>query len=80
MYGTLKIMFGTKRQSLMFAFGCYWESTNIGHTVYFTKHTGHLKMQYSRIFSLSEHNKHTKLQSNVEKIKEIAFLNVLCVL
>ena len=59
----------------------YWESTNIGHTVYFTKRTEHLEMRYSRIFSLSEHIKITKLHSQfVEKIEKIVFLNVLCVL
>ena len=57
----------------------YMESTNIGDTVYFTKRTGHSKMRYSLIFSLSENNKHTKLHSK-EKIGEKAFLNVLCIL
>ena len=45
----------------------YRESTNIGHTIYFTKRTGHLKMRFSRIFPLSEHNKHTKLHSQCGK-------------
>jgi len=39
----------------------YRASTITGHTVYFIKRTGHLKMRYSQFFSLSEHNKHTKL-------------------
>ena len=41
--------------------------TITGHTVYFTKRTGYLKMRYSRVFSLSEHNKHTKLHSQYGK-------------
>ena len=48
----------------------YSASTITGHTVYFTKRTGHLKMSYSqRNYIL-----------NLEKIEEKAFLNVLCVL
>ena len=34
-------------------------------------------MLHSRIFSLSEHNKHTNYILNVEKIEEKGFLNVL---
>ena len=45
----------------------YRASTITGHTVYFTKRTGHLKMRYSQFFSLSEHNKHTKLHSQYRK-------------
>ena len=48
-------------------FNRYRESTNIGHTVYFTERTGHLKMRYTRTFSLSDHNKHTKLHSQCRK-------------
>ena len=44
------------------------------------KRVGHFKMRYSRIFSLSEHNKLTKVHSQCKKNQEIAFLNVLCVL
>ena len=62
----------------------YMESTNIGDTVYFTKRTGHLKMRYSLIFSLSENNKHTKLILNVKKLKKnifqclVRFVNKVC--
>ena len=45
----------------------YRVSTITGHTVYFTKRTGHLKMRYSQFYSLSEHNKHTKLHSQYRK-------------
>ena len=34
---------------------------------FFTKRTGHLKMRYSLFFSLSEHNKHTKIHSQYRK-------------
>ena len=37
--------------------------TITGHTVYFTKRTGYLKMRYSQFFPLSEHNKQMKLYS-----------------
>ena len=47
--------------------GKYRASTITGLTVYFTKRTGHLKMRYSQFFSLSEHNKHTKLHSQYRK-------------
>ena len=56
------------------------ESNNTGQTVYFANRTGHLKMLYSRIISLSQHNKHTKLHFQCIEIKQIAFSNVLCVL
>ena len=39
----------------------YRESIKAGNAVYFAKRTGHLKMRYSRIVSLSEHNKRAKL-------------------
>ena len=64
----------------IYAVFSYRESTNIGHTVYLTKRRGHLKMRYFLTFSLSEHNKHTKLHSQCEKFEEKAFSNVLCVL
>ena len=51
-------------------------STNIGHTVNFTKCTGHLKCVILEFFSLSEHNKNTKLHSQCRKI-EVALLNCM---
>ena len=38
-----------------------------GNAVYFAKGTGHSKMRYSQIVSLSEHNKHAKLHSQLRK-------------
>ena len=35
--------------------------------ILFTSQTAHLKMRYYRIFSLSEHKKHTKLHSRCRK-------------
>ena len=48
----------------------YMESTNIGDTVYFTKRTGHLKMRYSLIFSLSDTRNYIL---NVKKLKKKYF-------
>ena len=60
----------TKVRMLLYWNACigpYTGSPPILDTVYFTKRTGHLKIRYSRIFSLSEHNKHTKLHSQYRK-------------
>ena len=47
-------VYGTNKRS----FTLLEKFTTTRHAVYFTKRTGHLKMCYSRIFSLSEHNKY----------------------
>ena len=52
-------------------------STNIGHTVNFTKCTGHLKCVILEFFSLSEHKKNTKLHSSQCKKIEVALLNCM---
>ena len=58
----------------------YRASTITEHTVYFTKRTGHLKMRYSQFFSLSNMIDTHHYILNIEKIKEKAILNLLCVL
>jgi len=58
----------------------YRQSINIGHTVYFTKHTGHLKMLFLQFFYICECSFVCLLCSEREKIEKNAFLNVLCVL
>ena len=45
----------------------YRASTINEHTAYLTKRTGYLKTRYSQVFSLSEHNKYTKLHSQCRK-------------
>ena len=58
----------------------YRASTITGHTVYFTKRTGHLKMRYSQFFHSQNIINTRNYILNIEKIEENAFLNVLCVL
>ena len=72
---TLTIRYTFQTSKMKKSIGCR-VSTNIGHTVYFTKHTGHLECVILEFFSLSEHNKTTKLHSQCRKIDEKAFLNV----
>ena len=44
-----------------------WNPPILETLLNFTKRTGHSKMRYSLIFSLSEHNKDTKLHSQYRK-------------